>query len=141
MAYRYLEDQTTADVAFEVEAESLETLFGEAWEAVLRLMLENPEALAPSSRRTVSFSSDSPEMLLFDFLGELLYRKDAERRFYRIARLELSGDALTLHAELEGETIDERRHGLGVDVKAVTLYAFRVERREELWYARVVLDT
>lgn len=147
MPYRYLDDETTVDVAFEAEAESAEELFREAWEATLRLMIEDPASLTAARESELERENDSVEMLLFDFLGELLYRKDAEGALYRVTNLELrtESDGVAgggwLRATLEGEPIDSGRHALGVDIKAVTLYAFRVERRDSGWFARVVLDS
>jgi SHS2 domain-containing protein len=149
MPYHYLEDETTVDVAFEAKAESFEALCREAWNATLGLMVENPDAVAAARRAEFELSNSSGEMLLFDLLGELLYRKDAEGALYRLQDLTVrqpaaggAGDQVwRLTATIDGEELDPAKHHYGVDIKAVTLYAFTVEPREEGWFARVVLDT
>jgi SHS2 domain-containing protein len=47
----------------------------------------------------------------------------------------------SLTAAAWGETIDPSRHELLVDVKAVTLHRFRVEKASRGWEATVILDT
>jgi SHS2 domain-containing protein len=41
---------------------------------------------------------------------------------------------------LAGEELDMNRHDLVVDVKAVTLHQFRVEKTDRGWEAFVILD-
>ncbi|MFW6181362.1 MAG: archease, partial [Spirochaetota bacterium] len=87
------------------------------------------------------------EMLLFDFLQEIIFRKDAEGRFYRLESLRVedppdgeTGGRWRLNAVLGGEEIDPARHRVSVDVKAVTLLSFSVRRTAGGWEATVVLD-
>ena len=47
----------------------------------------------------------------------------------------------TLHAEAWGEELYPEKHELLVDVKAVTLHRFCVEKKESGWEATVILDT
>ncbi len=183
MPHRILGDETTYDAAFEAWAGDLTALFRECWDVTLSFLVENPEEIRSDAREVVTLESDSVELLLFEFLGELLYRKDAEERVYRLGQLELDGGSAPapdstpvtdgvgpgqdgrvdaeessagvgepgvragrgasyrLEAEIVGETLDPERHCYGVDVKAVTLYAFTVELRDDGWFARVVLDT
>ncbi|MFB3925099.1 MAG: archease [Syntrophales bacterium] len=46
----------------------------------------------------------------------------------------------TLKAIAEGEVLDPERHSQRVDVKAVTLHRFRLDRTEHGWEATVILD-
>lgn len=143
MPYRYIDDATTADVAFEVYGESLESVLSEAWTAAVGLMVEDPERLRKQERRQITVESDDPEMLLFELLGELLYYKDAEGILLALRRYELEhhGERYRFDATAQGERIDPDRHRLGVDIKAVTLHQFYLRQIEEGWEARVVLDT
>jgi SHS2 domain-containing protein len=146
MSYRYLDDETTvADAAFEARGASLEELFRESWNATLGLMIENAEALEAREHPEIELSDRSAEMLLFSFLGELLYLKDANGGLYKLDELAVHrserAGAWKLQARAAGEAIDRRRHRLGVDIKAVTLYAFSLWEEDDGWAARVVLDT
>lgn len=140
--YRYLPDIATADVAFEATGESREEMFVAASDATMNVMVDDLSTIVPRERRMIDVSSDALDLLLFDFLQELIFRKDAERLLLRTPRVSIeSGKGMfRLTAEAWGETIDPGRHPLNVDVKAVTLHDFRVERTQTGWRATVILD-
>jgi SHS2 domain-containing protein len=81
-------------------------------------------------------------MLLFDFLQELIYFKDAKRLLLRTREMEIEskGEEYFLKARLAGERLDDTRHQQRADVKAVTLHGFSVAKRDDTWKARVLLD-
>jgi SHS2 domain-containing protein len=81
-------------------------------------------------------------MLLFEFLQSLIYFKDAERLLLRPRRLTIAGHngRFSIDAAAGGEPIDFKRHLLRVDVKAVTLHRFRLEKTAEGWETFVILD-
>jgi SHS2 domain-containing protein len=83
------------------------------------------------------------DMLLFEFLQELIFFKDAERLLLRVSEVGIKeeGGAYILRTEAWGETLDAGRHELLVDVKAVTLHRYRVEKTETGREASVILDT
>lgn len=143
MPYRYVDDATTADVAFEAYAETLEELLLFAWEATLELMIEEPQRLRPRVGREISLSAEEPEALLFDLLEELLYYRDSEGLLLRLSDCELleREDRLVFRGRGVGERLSRRRHNLGFDIKAVTPHQFYLHRIENGWEARVVLDT
>jgi len=45
-----------------------------------------------------------------------------------------------LKAETAGEVLDAARHHQRADVKAVTLHGFSVEKKNDGWKTRVLLD-
>jgi SHS2 domain-containing protein len=140
--YRYLEEIATADVAFEARGATPEETFLAAADATLNTMVEEIGTVAPRERRAFSLAADSLDLLLFELLQEIVYRKDAERLLLRVRdlRIEEAGSGYRLHAEAFGETIDPGRHPLMADVKAVTLHRLVVERTADGWRAVVVLD-
>ena len=140
--YRYLEGIATADVAFEARGATAEETFLAAADATLNTMVEEIGTVAPVERRVFSLAADSLDLLLFELLQELVYRKDAERLLLRVRdlRIEEAGSGYRLDADTTGETIDSRRHSLLADVKAVTLHRLVVERTPDGWRAVVVLD-
>ncbi len=144
MPYRYLEEVALADVAFEATGATVEELFAAAGEATMNVMVEELAAIRPLQGRTVRLDEEDLETLLFQYLQELIYLKDAEQLLLRAHRLQIArgGEAggYSLRAELRGERLDPRRHRLVVDVKAVTLHMFRLQRTSEGWRATVVLD-
>jgi SHS2 domain-containing protein len=90
----------------------------------------------------VRLDSADPAGVVFDLLQEVIFRKDAEGLFLRLADAEVSerDRRITLTGTLLGEAFDRRRHWAGTDVKAVTLHRFEVLERDGLWRATVVLD-
>jgi SHS2 domain-containing protein len=96
----------------------------------------------PTETVEVKLDHSDEEMLLFDFLNELLFYKDARRLILLPAQLAITkvGEAFTLQATLQGEEIDSSRHRLNTDVKAVTMLRFSVAPVPEGWRATVVLD-
>ena len=140
--YRYLEGIATADVAFEARGATLEETFLAAADATLNTMVEEIGTVAPRQHREISVAADSLDLLLFEFLQEIVYHKDAGRLLLRMRdlRIEESGSGFRLHADAIGETIDPERHSLLADVKAVTLHRLVVEKTPDGWRAVVVLD-
>ncbi|MFA6471247.1 MAG: archease [Candidatus Latescibacterota bacterium] len=142
MPYRYLDTIATADAAFEASGETPEELFASCADALMNVMVENPDSIGAVKSLDISLDEESLEMLLFGFLEELVYYKDAEQLLLRVKKITVlpGGDRNILTAVLSGETIDPQKHHLLVDVKAVTLHRFRVTKSSGMWKATVVLD-
>ena len=142
MPYHYLEEIGTADIAFEATSRDLAELFRDAADATMNVMIDNLQAIESRETRYIELSSDEIDMLLFDFLQELIYFKDAERLLLRVrdARIEQRDGNYFLKAETAGEPLDSTRHHQRADVKAVTLHGFSVEKEDDGWKARVLLD-
>ena len=142
MPYKYLEEIGTADIAFEATGRDLPELFMAAADATMNVMIENMDAIEPRETRRIELTNDKIDMLLFDFLQELIYFKDAERLLLRIREVQIDEkeDAYSLNATAAGESLDPARHRQRADVKAVTLHNFQVERIDGGWKARVLLD-
>ena len=142
MPYHYLEDIGTADIAFEVSGRDLPALFSDAAEATMNVMIDNLEAIEPRETRQIELSNDKIDMLLFEFLQELIYFKDAERLLLRVRDVQVDEKKgkYFLKAEAAGEPLDAARHHQRADVKAVTLHDFTVEKKNGGWRARVLLD-
>jgi SHS2 domain-containing protein len=142
MPYTYLEEIGTADIAFEATGRDLPELFRAAADATTNVMIDNIEAIEPRKARRIELSSDQLDMLLFDFLQELIFLKDAERLLLRMrdTQIDERDENYFLKATAEGEPLDAERHHQRADVKAVTLHGFSVEGTEGGWKARVLLD-
>lgn len=142
MPYLFREDIAPADVAVEAWGKTLEELFTACAEALLATMIEDPAEIARSQELEISLEDGDLEMLLFAFLQELIYYKDARRLLLHADRVRISeqNGGFGLEALFRGEEIDRGRHRLVVDVKAVTLFCLRVERDDTDWKATVVLD-
>ena len=142
MPYHYLEEIGTADIAFEATGRDLPELFSDAADATMNVMIDNLDAIEPRETRHIELSNDKIDMLLFDFLQELIYFKDAERLLLRVrnVRIDEKDKKYLLEAEPAGEPLDAARHHQRADVKAVTLHNFAVEKENGGWKATVLLD-
>lgn len=142
MPFEYRGDIAHADVAFDAWAETLEGLFSEAARATMQVMVENLGEVRPVERVELVLEQENEEMLLFDFLNELIFYKDARRLLLFPTRLSFTrtDEGIGLTGTLEGEEIDVVRHEMSTDVKAVTMLRYAVEQVPEGWRATVVLD-
>ena len=142
MPYKFLEEIGTADIAFEAVGRDLPELFRDAADATMNVMIDTLDAIEPRETRNIELSNEKIDMLLFDFLQELIYFKDAERLLLRTreVRIDELDQKCFLKAEATGEPLDAARHHQRADVKAVTLHDFSVEKEDGGWKARVLLD-
>jgi SHS2 domain-containing protein len=142
MPFRFTDELSTADVAFESWGRTREELFVSSSAALLRTMTEAPERVLRRKHLTIRLEHEELDLLLWSFLQELIFFKDARRVLLHAdrVRLEERQSLFRLEAALSGEKIDAGRHRLLVDVKAVTLHRFQVVYQDGLWKAFVVLD-
>ena len=142
MPYHYLEEIATADIAFEAWGESLEETFTATGDATMNVMVEELDSIRPRERRELKLENDALDMLLFDLLQELIYYKDAEKLLLRVSQIEIreKDQKHLLKGIAVGEELDPSRHELRVDVKAVTLHRFSLEKTDRGWQASVILD-
>lgn len=142
MPYEFRGDIAHADIAFNVWGGTLEELFTDAARATLEVMVENLGEIRPTATIEVTLDQESEEMLLFDFLSEFIFYKDAKRLLLLPTEVSIqeAANGFNVRAKLQGEQIDVRRHRMNTDVKAVTMLRYALERVPEGWRATVVLD-
>ncbi len=142
MPFKYLEDIATADVAFEAWGKTLEEMFVSAADATMNTMVTDLDTIDAKEVRKFRLESYAIDMLLFELLQELIFFKDAQNLLLRVPRVEVQGEEgrFTLSAEAYGEEINPEKHDLIVDVKAVTLHRYRVEKTASGWECTVILD-
>ncbi len=142
MPYRFIDEIATADVAFEATGERLADVFAAAAEALLSVTVADPQTVRNRLQKEVTLEAESEEMLLFDFLQELVFLKDRDQTLLRVDRIDITPgkDEYRIEAVLTGEELDYTRHDLVVDVKAVTMHQFHLVPAPGGWQARVVLD-
>lgn len=140
--YRVLEDVALADMAFEASGDSPSELFFAAAQAVIETMAD-PSTVGVSWRRTIERNAPDLQSLLFEWLGEIVYLKDAEAVVFSgvVVDVEPSSDkGWQLRGTLTGEPVEMAHQELRADVKAVTKHLFDVREHDGKWRARVVLD-
>lgn len=142
MPYAFVDELTVADIAFRAWGQTLEETFTAAAEAVMNAMVDELSTIQPRETRTLSLEDVALDMLLFNFLQEFIYYKDAEQLLLRVQELHMTTDCppFTLRATAVGEPIEPERHPMRVDVKAVTLHHFTLAQTTNGWEATVILD-
>ena len=142
MPYEFLDDVATADIAFMAWGKDLKETFISAADATMNVMIEELDSIQPRERREWKLENDALDMLLFNLLQELIYYKDAERLMLRLNQVEIEEkqESYVLEAVASGEQLDPDRHRQRVDVKAVTLHRFSLEKTERGWETMVILD-
>ncbi|NPD89127.1 MAG: archease [Asgard group archaeon] len=138
--YNILTEEVKSDFAFEVYSDTISELFRGAGIAMMEAMIEVNKIVA---KRTwdIELESDSLELLLYDFLSELVYLKDVDVSLFKDYEIEIKENEIySLSCKAHGTEIDYENDELLTDVKAVTMYKFLIEKRKEDWYCHVILD-
>ncbi len=128
----------TADLGLRAHAADLNTLFAEAARCLISAIVEDPQSVRPLLEQSIAIGGDDRELLLFDFLRELLYRFDADHMLFCDFVVTVRPDGLT--ATVRGEPREPARHVLSHEVKAITYHGLIVQATEHGWLAEVIVD-
>jgi SHS2 domain-containing protein len=139
--FRFLDDIALADIAFEAEGDSAEELFRGATAALCEA-LADPATVGTSWERSVERADPDLSALLFDWLSEIVYWKDAAGVVFHESPLTLAREKASwmLRTHLVGAPVDRQTQELRNDVKGVTKHLYEVKQDGNRWKARVVLD-
>ena len=143
MPYRFVENLTVADVAFQARGKTMDEMFESAGKAVTAVMVKDLRTIRDQETKQFHLVSDQPDLLLFDFLQEIIFYKDADQLLLRSFALKTAKNengSYALNGTGKGERIDRARHQLLVDVKAVTMHQFKIVQDSRGWEATVILD-
>jgi len=143
MPYRFVENLTVADVAFQARGKTLDEMFESAGKAVTAVMVKDLRTIRAQETKQFHLISDQLDLLLFEFLQEIIFYKDADQLLLRSFALKTAKNengSYALNGTGKGERIDRARHQLLVDVKAVTMHQFKIVQDSRGWEATVILD-
>lgn len=138
--YKVYDDIAIADIAFECYGKDLNELFENSAQAVFD---ESADVATIEGRhqKEIVLEADSVENLLYDFLSEILYLKDTYSMIFKSCEAEVTGgEKHRIKAVLHGDQINQRKHSLKTDIKAITLHMFKVEQTPDGWTSFLVLD-
>ena len=110
--FRFLEEIALADIAFEAEGESVEEVFRGATQALLESMA-NPATVSGGWECAIERTDVDPSALLFDWLSEVVYWKDAAGVVFREAPLSLTREG----GRLAVASTSDRRAGGSADTR------------------------
>ncbi len=142
MPYKFIEGITLADVAFEATGKTIEDMFISAGQALTKIQVENPEIIEPKIAIKFTVENVDEERLLHDFLQELIFYKDAKLLLfceYKLKITKLKTGNWKLVATIKGEEINQKKHELLVDAKAVSWHMFEVKKEKD-WRCFIIID-
>jgi SHS2 domain-containing protein len=128
----------TADVGLEIHAAGPTLLFETAARAFFEILTDRA-AIRPLEERRITVTGGDLAELLVRWLSEILYLHDACGFLGREARVERLEERI-LEGAVVGESYDPTRHTIRSQVKAVTYHQALVDRDQEGWRGRVILD-
>ena len=156
----------SGDIGVRLAGRTLDDLFREA-AAAFTEAITDPARIEPRRSVSLTLESPAPDLLLVDWLSEVLYRFEVEQFLVADARvfLERVGSSSEvrcpesdvegpdpdrrrsnappvwrLQATLSGEPFDRERHAIKVLIKAVTYHTLEVREEADGWHATVVFD-
>ncbi len=136
----FLDEIATADVAIEARGDTLEELFSASAKATFAVMVDT-KGVRPKAKKEIRLENQEIDRLLFDWLAEIIYLKDSEYMVFSKFDIRIQGNSsYCLNAEVFGEEINQSKHELRCDVKAITFHLFDVHKKEGKWIARFILD-
>jgi SHS2 domain-containing protein len=140
-SFQFLDDVALADLAFDADGDSVQEVFEAASQAVMEAMADPKTVGATWERRVEHAGADLAE-LLFDWLSDFVYWKDAAGVVFSRAVIAVTrvGVEWTLAATLIGEPVNQATQMLRNDVKGVTKHLYRLRQDNGRWRVRVVLD-
>lgn len=128
----------TADLGLRVRAPDLNALFADAARGLFAMIVPELASVCPNLSLEFTLESTALDLLLFDWLNELLYTYETQHLLLVEFDVRIDGDRLT--ATAHGEALDRSRHELDHEVKAITYHKLRVERQSDGWLAEVIVD-
>lgn len=131
----------TADLKFRSYGKTLEECFSNAALA-LSSSLANLSNVAEKEEVTISLESDSLEMLLHDFLSEILFLFDTSLLILKKFQVNISekDGKYELAAKCWGEKLNQEKHEIVGEIKAITYHDMKLEKINDMWVAEVLCD-
>lgn len=128
----------TADIGIEATAPSLETAFAEAARGMFSI-ITGSSAFKPIVHHQIDIENPGDnEILLVDWLSELLYIFDVENLVLSDFDIVITDKRLT--ATAHGEPFNRKRHGTGTEIKAVTYHMLKITTHKNGVTIKVLFD-
>jgi SHS2 domain-containing protein len=131
-----------SDALVQSYGRTLEEGFSNAASAMTAVMVDlRRVSPTPLTREVVAEGFDE-ESLLYNWLEEVLVKKDIDQEIFRSSRVKIkrTSKGLSLRGTLHGESVDARRHVFKCDVKAITYHEMSITRKDGRYTLRFLLD-
>ena len=139
MPYQFFDH--TGDIGVALTGRTVDELFASAAAAFTDTLTPLGD-VEPRRPEELEVAAPELDLLLVDFLSELLYRFDTRGWLTREAQVEVRpiDDGWELQGTLLGEKHDPSRHPTRVLIKAVTYHQLHVVEQDGTWMAKIVFD-
>jgi len=139
MGFRILDH--VADVMIEAWADTLNEAFEEAARAMFDQMVYL-EKVDPIIEYSIEVNGYDLEELLYNWLENLIIAVDVDFMVFSKFKVSISGNEgnYKLKAVCWGEKYKREKHGSKVVVKAITYHEMKIEKRDNQWFIRYILD-
>ena len=127
----------TADIGIEAYGKNLEEAFENAAKGMFAIITNNGKIESKIERKVEIPHEGDEELLLVDWLSELLYIHDVENLVFGDFKVKIN-DKLVGYAY--GEKYDRQKHGYGMQIKAVTYHMLEIKRNKKGVTIKVLFD-
>lgn len=135
----------TADAGIKIWAKDITDLFVEAAKGMVSLIVDRSKIKVKYSVK-IKISSQTREELLLCWLKEILYVMEVNDTVLSEFQIENNNISLEnnfnyfIHATLKGERLNQQRHNICNEIKAVTRHNFFLTKEEDKWKSFVLFD-
>ena len=128
----------TADIGIRAWGSEFAEVFEEAAKALFSVIADL-DTVSVRQKLNIELTRDSGEELFLAWLKELLFIFETRHLLLSEFKI-LDLDFGRLSAEVGGEALDNAKHALGREVKAVTRHQFKLVQVKPRYLAEVILD-
>jgi SHS2 domain-containing protein len=126
----------TADVGVKAHGKTVAEAFEHAAKGMFDIITDE-STIDPVGQYDIQLEAPDLEQLLVDWLSKLLFLNDAQDLVFGKFQVTLTGNRLT--ASVFGEKYDIKKHGMGVEIKAVTYHMLQVQEKKPI-FVQVLFD-
>lgn len=127
-----------ADLKIRAFGKSLPELFTNIAQAVARQQKKKIDKKNKGEWEEIQIESADLESLLVDWLGEILYRSEVNKKIYfDFEIMEFSENPYKIKARIKGAPVEAKN----TDIKAVTYHDLEIKKVGDNWETIVIFDT
>ncbi len=127
----------TADIGIRAWGNEFSEVFEESAKALFSVIADL-DSVTPSQTIQLELTAENGEELFLKWLKELLFIFETKHLLLKEFKVDLVTNQLK--AKLTGEKLDNQKHSLGREVKAVTHHQFKLSQEKARYLAEVILD-
>ncbi len=128
----------TADIGIVAYGSDIKGLFANAALGLFSLMLDL-NTIGETVERALELSAEDTDILLVEWLNELIYIFDVEHTAFKRFEIDELTDN-TIKARCFGEKIDPQKQKIRREIKAATYHMLQIEKQDSTYKVQVIFD-